>query len=121
MLFKTATALETSARIDTVVLDKTGTLTRGEPEVTDVIAVGLAEADMLALAAAVEREPEHPLARAIANLAAERGLDPLAASGFRSVPGRGASARVDGRPPPQRSPRCTSGGSPSSCSPGTPR
>ena len=65
VLFKNATALETSARIDTVVMDKTGTLTKGEPEVTDVVADGIAEDELLALVAAVERESEHPLAGAI--------------------------------------------------------
>jgi Cu2+-exporting ATPase len=63
VLFKNATALETSARIDTVVMDKTGTLTSGKPEVTDVIADVIAAEEMLALVAAVERESEHPLAR----------------------------------------------------------
>ncbi|WP_242511606.1 copper-translocating P-type ATPase [Pengzhenrongella frigida] len=97
VLFKNATALETSARIDTVVMDKTGTLTTGQPAVTDVIAVGLAETEMLTLAAAVERESEHPLARAIADLAAGRGLDRLPTTGFHNVPGQGATAQVDGR------------------------
>jgi Cu2+-exporting ATPase len=73
VLFKNATALETSARIDTVVMDKTGTLTQGEPEVTDVIAEGITQEEMLALVAAVERESEHPLARAIADLASDAG------------------------------------------------
>jgi len=97
VLFKNATALETSARIDTVVMDKTGTLTKGEPEVTDVIAAGMAEGEMLALVAAVERESEHPLARAIADLAGQRGVQTLAASEFRNVPGQGAGAQVEGR------------------------
>jgi Cu2+-exporting ATPase len=97
VLFKNATALETSARIDTVVMDKTGTLTRGEPEVTDVIAEGIAQEEMLALVAAVERESEHPLARAIVDLASERGVPRMTASDFRNVPGHGASARVEGR------------------------
>src|SRR2546429_4626763 len=65
ILFKNAVALETSARITTVVMDKTGTLTRGEPEVSDVVTGGVAEGELLALAAAVERESEHPLARAV--------------------------------------------------------
>src|SRR4051812_31943267 len=66
VLFKNATALETSARIDTVAMDKTGTLTKGEPEVTDVVVDGMEPDDVLALAAAVERESEHPLAAAVA-------------------------------------------------------
>ncbi len=65
VLFKNATALETSAGIDTVVMDKTGTLTKGQPEVTDVVTDGIDELEMLALAAAVERDSEHPLAQAI--------------------------------------------------------
>ncbi|WP_298456598.1 heavy metal translocating P-type ATPase [uncultured Cellulomonas sp.] len=97
VLFKNATALEGSARIDTVVMDKTGTLTKGEPEVTDVIAIGISEAEMLALVAAVERESEHPLARAIENHAAELGVSTLVVSEFLNVPGHGATATVDGR------------------------
>jgi P-type Cu2+ transporter len=97
VLFKNATALETSARIDTVVMDKTGTLTKGEPEVTDVIAEGITAEEMLTLAAAVERESEHPLARAIADYAAERGLPALSVTDFHNVPGHGTSAQVKGR------------------------
>ena len=96
VLFKNATALEAAARIDTVVMDKTGTLTKGEPEVTDVVADGLDEIEMLALAAAVERESEHPLARAIDRHAADRGAPARQATGFRNVPGHGATANVDG-------------------------
>ena len=97
VLFKTATALETSARIDTVVLDKTGTLTKGEPEVTDAVADGISEEELLALAAAVERESEHPLARAVVRYADDRGVPRLRAEGFRNVPGHGAGATVNGR------------------------
>ncbi|MGV8977582.1 MAG: heavy metal translocating P-type ATPase [Cellulomonas sp.] len=96
VLFKDATALETSARIDTVVMDKTGTLTKGAPEVTDVIAQSMGEDEMLALVAAVERESEHPLARAVVDHATGRGLPALAATGFRNIPGQGAGAQVQG-------------------------
>jgi P-type Cu2+ transporter len=98
ILFKNATALETSARIDTIVMDKTGTLTRGEPEVTDVVADGIDEAQLLALAAAVERESEHPLAEAVVRHADTDGARRLIAQGFRNVPGHGATADIDGHP-----------------------
>jgi Cu2+-exporting ATPase len=97
VLVKNATALETSARIDTVVMDKTGTLTKGAPEVTAVAADGLDEFELLSLAAAVERESEHPLARAIDQHATDRGAPRRQATGFRNVPGHGAGASVDGR------------------------
>ncbi|HEX6875361.1 MAG TPA: heavy metal translocating P-type ATPase [Nocardioidaceae bacterium] len=96
ILFKHATALETSARIDTVVMDKTGTLTKGDPEVTDVVVEGLDPQRLLALAAAVERESEHPLAAAVARHAEERGVPVLRATGFRNVAGHGAVAEVEG-------------------------
>ncbi len=96
VLFKNATAIESAARIDTVVMDKTGTLTRGEPEVTDVVVEGM-DADMaLSLAAAVERESEHPLAAAILSHASNKGLVVLQATDFLNVPGKGATAQVDG-------------------------
>ncbi|HEX5906918.1 MAG TPA: heavy metal translocating P-type ATPase [Propionibacteriaceae bacterium] len=97
VLFKNATALETSAHTDTVVLDKTGTLTKGEPEVTDVVVDGLSEDQLLALAAAVERESEHPLAQAVTRRADEAGVAKLVATAFRNVPGHGAQAEVDGQ------------------------
>jgi P-type Cu2+ transporter len=97
VLFKNAAALEASAHIDTVVLDKTGTLTKGEPEVTDVVADGLAERQLLALAAAVERESEHPLAQAVIRHADAAGVPRLAVTEFRNVPGHGTQGQVDGR------------------------
>jgi Cu2+-exporting ATPase len=96
VLFKNAIALETAARIDTVVMDKTGTLTKGQPEVTELIVDGLDEADVLRLAAAVERESEHPLARAIVQYAASKGTPATPATGFQNIPGHGATAQVDG-------------------------
>jgi Cu2+-exporting ATPase len=97
VLFKNATALETSAHIDAVVMDKTGTLTKGEPEVTDVVADGVGEDQLLALAAAVERESEHPLAQAVASRADKARVPRLAVTAFRNVPGHGAQAQVDGQ------------------------
>jgi P-type Cu2+ transporter len=97
VLFKNATALEASARIDTVVMDKTGTLTTGEPAVTDVVADGIDADELLALTAAVERESEHPLARAIVAHAEDRESTRLTVTGFENVPGHGAAATVDGR------------------------
>ncbi len=97
VLFKNATALETAAQIDVVVMDKTGTLTKGEPEVTDVVVDGMSEDDLLALVAAVERESQHPLAGAIVRFADDRGVPALDAKGFRNVPGHGAGAQVQGR------------------------
>jgi Cu2+-exporting ATPase len=98
VLFKHAMALETSARIETVVMDKTGTLTRGEPEVTDLVcADGVDRAELLRLVAAVERNSEHPLAEAIVRRAEETGVAEVAATGFENVPGHGAVATVEGR------------------------
>ena len=96
ILFKNALALETSARIEAVVMDKTGTLTKGEPEVVEVVAGSLPEADLLRLAAAVERESEHPLAEAIVKRAQADGIPVVAASDFTNIPGHGAIASVEG-------------------------
>jgi P-type Cu2+ transporter len=96
VLFKHATALETAARIDTVVMDKTGTLTKGKPEVTDVVTDGFDTSRLLELVAAVERESEHPLAEAVVRHAEQRGSRRLPATGFRTVAGHGAIATVDG-------------------------
>jgi Cu2+-exporting ATPase len=94
VLFKTATALEVSARIDTVVMDKTGTLTKGKPEVTQILPTG--SDPQLDLVAAVERESEHPLAAAVVAYAVAQGTQERSASDFRNVPGQGATAIVDG-------------------------
>ena len=97
ILFKNATAIETSARIDTVVFDKTGTLTKGEPEVTDVLPGDIDLERLLALAGAVERESEHPLAQAIVRHVEDTDVPRLRATGFRNVTGIGALAEVDGQ------------------------
>jgi Cu2+-exporting ATPase len=97
ILFKNAVALEQVAALDTVVLDKTGTLTKGEPEVVAVVAADeLDERQLLRAAAAVERESEHPLAEAVVRAASERGLEAPRASGFEAVAGHGAIATVEG-------------------------
>jgi Cu2+-exporting ATPase len=99
ILFRNALALETSARVQAVVMDKTGTLTKGEPEVTDVLAAGgFTRDEVLRLAAAVERESEHPLAEAVVRHADSAGIPPARAEQFENIPGHGALAKVDGRP-----------------------
>ncbi|WP_406307602.1 heavy metal translocating P-type ATPase [Streptomyces sp. NBC_00885] len=97
VLFKNAVALEASAGIQTVVMDKTGTLTKGEPEVTDLITFpGQDEGELLRLVAAVERESEHPLAEAVVRYAESRTVDATSARHFENVPGHGATAVVEG-------------------------
>jgi Cu2+-exporting ATPase len=96
ILFKNAAAIEAAARVQVVVMDKTGTLTKGEPEVTEIHAAGMSEDDVLALAAAVERDSEHPLAEAIVRRAEQEGARRLPVSDFENVPGHGTVATVDG-------------------------
>ena len=97
ILIKRAEALETAHRVDTVVLDKTGTLTTGKPAVTDLFAVnGVSEAELLGLAASVERTSEHPLAQALVDEARARGLELARADNFQAIPGKGLSATVNG-------------------------
>jgi Cu2+-exporting ATPase len=97
ILFKNAVALEQIASLDTVVLDKTGTLTKGEPEVVAIVtADGVEDNELLRLSAAVERESEHPLAEAVVRAARERGLDPPRAEAFESVAGHGVVATIEG-------------------------
>ena len=97
VLVKNAEALERLERVDTLVVDKTGTLTEGKPKLVSVVPfAGHTESDAVKLAAALERSSEHPLAAAILAGARERHIDIPSASGFRSVPGQGIVARVDG-------------------------
>ena len=98
ILIRSAEALETAHRLDTVVLDKTGTVTVGRPTLTDAVVAGdVAEAELLRLVAAAERPSEHPLAAAIVACARERGIDVPEPEDFDSITGKGVRARVDGR------------------------
>ena len=98
ILIRSAEILEKSHKISAVLLDKTGTLTKGEPEVTDIIASTFAsQEDILRLAASVERGSEHPLGEAIVKAAAEKKLKVSPASDFNSIPGYGVEASVEGK------------------------
>jgi len=97
VLVREAEALEALTRVDTLLVDKTGTLTEGKPRVTEVVVIAARqEAELLALAAGLERSSEHPLAGAILEAAAERSIAPAAVSDFTVVPGRGVTGSVDG-------------------------
>jgi P-type Cu+ transporter len=98
VLIKNAEALERMEKIDTLVVDKTGTLTEGKPKVVAIVAAsGFQEADILRLAASVERASEHPLADAIVRAAKERHLDLSKVDAFDSPTGKGATGKVDGK------------------------
>src|SRR5262249_33479684 len=95
VLVRDAVALQSLAEVDTLVVDKTGTLTLGKPTVTGLDVVGADDADtVLRLAASVEAQSEHPLAAAIVRAAEERGLPPAAVLDFQATPGKGVAARV---------------------------
>ena len=97
ILFKTAVSLEETGKTEIVALDKTGTITRGEPRVTDIVpADGLSEHDLLTLAAALEKRSEHPLARAVLHRADEEKLSIAEVSDFRALPGNGLTATLGG-------------------------
>lgn len=102
VLIKGGVHIEELARVRVVALDKTGTLTRGEPEVTDVLtapeapSAARSESGLLAIAAGIERWSEHPLAQAIVRAAAQRSIQPRSADEFQAHVGAGASARIDG-------------------------
>ncbi len=97
ILFRDAEALEAAGRIDTVAWDKTGTLTTGRHDVDSIEANAVSEAELIRLAASVERHSEHPLGEAIVAHAEERGIDLAEVTNFRARPGSGATAGVDGR------------------------
>jgi P-type Cu2+ transporter len=97
LLVKNRIALERARELQVVIFDKTGTLTRGQPVVAAVVATDGDDIEVLRLAAAVEADSEHPLARAIVGEATRRGIEAPSAEDFESLAGRGARARVDGR------------------------
>ncbi len=96
ILIRSGQALETAHKLDTIVLDKTGTITRGEPSVTDVLSSDGGEDEVLRLAASVERASEHPLGEAILSGARARGLTLGEPTAFEALPGRGVEATVEG-------------------------
>lgn len=98
IMFKTAASLEATGRTEIVALDKTGTITSGEPKTTDILpAEGVSEEELLKLAYALEKKSEHPLARAILETGKERGIeDSLEVTDFRAVPGGGLTGKLDG-------------------------
>ena len=98
VLIKDAEALERMAGVDTLIVDKTGTLTMGKPKLTDTVVLGeMPEADLLSVAAALERGSEHPLAEAIVDGAEERGAERQEAMDFEAVTGKGVRGKVGGR------------------------
>jgi P-type Cu+ transporter len=97
VLIKNAEALERMEAVDTLVVDKTGTLTEGKPKVTGIVARGIAESELVYLAASLERGSEHPLAAAIVAAAEERKLKLANAADFDSPAGKGVTGAVDGR------------------------
>ncbi|KJU84432.1 heavy metal translocating P-type ATPase [Candidatus Magnetobacterium bavaricum] len=99
ILIRDAEALEKTCKVDTVVMDKTGTITAGRPQVTEVIispSCGMTVPEVLRLAASIERDSEHPLGAAIVNLARDRGIDLLQTEGVVSLPGGGIRGRLSG-------------------------
>ena len=100
ILFKNSRALEVTTRLSTVVLDKTGTISEGRPEVTDLVpdsGSGVTEIDLLTVAASVEKGSEHPLGRTVVQKALSEGLTLIPAEGFRAHGGHGVEARLNGR------------------------
>jgi Cu+-exporting ATPase len=98
ILIRSGDALQTSEKLDALILDKTGTITRGEPALTDVVtAHGADEMEVLRLAASLERGSEHPLGEAIVKGAQERNVALTDSENFAAIPGHGVSGRIDGR------------------------
>lgn len=97
ILFKTAASLEETGKTQIAVLDKTGTITKGEPKVTDVIPFGISENELLQYAYSIETKSEHPLAKAVIAKAQEIGLVPYEITGFKAESGNGLSAEYNGK------------------------
>jgi Cu+-exporting ATPase len=97
VLVKSAEALELMHSIDTMVLDKTGTITEGKPKVTDIMPFGVDEKELLIIAASIEKPSEHPLAEAILAKAKDNALELVEVESFNAVPGRGITAIIDGK------------------------
>ncbi|MCQ4924707.1 heavy metal translocating P-type ATPase [Tissierella carlieri] len=98
VLIKSGTALETAYQIQTIVFDKTGTITEGKPKVTDVISVeGLSEKELLQLTASAEKGSEHPLGEAIVKGAEEKGLEFKKVDSFNAIPGHGIEVTIEGK------------------------
>ena len=97
ILIKSGEALETAHNIDTVVLDKTGTITEGKPVVTDILSFGIEENELLKIAVSLEKPSEHPLAEAIVNYAAQKKAEAAEVTEFATLPGKGVSACFHGK------------------------
>jgi len=97
IIIKSGEALEAAHSIKTVILDKTGTITKGKPELTDVIGYGIPEEDILTYAATAEKSSEHPLGEAIIKGAEARNAQVLVYESFGSITGRGIFARIEGK------------------------
>lgn len=97
ILFKTAASLEHAGKLKIVALDKTGTITKGQPAVTDVIPFGITENELLSLAYSAEFYSEHPLGKAVCRFAEEKGITRNDVSGFKALPGNGVSALFEGK------------------------
>lgn len=97
ILFKTAASLEEAGKIQIAVLDKTGTITKGEPKVTDVIPFGISENELLQYAYSIETKSEHPLAKAVIAKAQEIGLVPYEITDFKAESGNGLSGEYNGK------------------------
>ena len=97
IMFKTAVSLEETGKIDIVALDKTGTITAGEPKVTDMVSAdGVSEQELLAYAFALEKKSEHPLAKAIIEYANTKALEEMQVEDFAALPGNGLTAKING-------------------------